>query len=295
MRTLPQPVSRAVGDFLSKKFSSDFIVKDFTPIGGGCISNGGRLTTSHGIFFIKWNDAKKYPGMFTAEAEGLKLLASADAIRVPEVVEVNENEDYQFILMEFIASQKRSTNYWELLARQLATLHTKRGEYFGLGQNNYIGSLPQYNEKKKSWIDFFVTQRLNIQLKIAFDSRAIDHFMMKNFEKLCKKLPSILTEENPSLVHGDLWGGNLHTDEIGNPCLIDPAVYFGNREVDLAMTQLFGGFANEFYEAYQEAFPLPKGAEERFDIYNLYPLLVHVNLFGQGYLNQVLSILKSFN
>lgn len=295
MRSLPLSVSNDVTNFLSKKFNADFILKDFTPTSGGCINNGGRLTTSRGIFFIKWNHAKRYPGMFMAEAKGLELLASADVIRVPKVVGVSENQDYQFILLEFISSQKHSAHYWELLARQLAKLHMKSGEYFGLDHNNYMGSLPQYNDVKKSWVDFFITQRLNVQLKIAIDSQAIDEFVLKKFEKLYQKISSILTDENPSLIHGDLWGGNLLTDENGNPCLIDPAVYFGNREVDLAMTQLFGGFANEFYEVYQEVYPLPKGAQERFDIYNLYPLLVHVNLFGQGYLNQVLNILNSFN
>lgn len=295
MRSLPLSVSSDVTNFLSKKFNADFIIKDFTPTSGGCINNGGRLTASHGIFFIKWNDAHKYSGMFMAEARGLKLLDSANAVRIPQVIGVKEGEGPQVIIMEFISSVKRAANYWELLGHHLAKLHMKRGEYFGLDHNNYMGSLPQYNDIKKSWVDFFITQRLNVQLKIAFDTQAIDEFVLKKFERLYQKIPSILTDENPSLIHGDLWGGNLLTDENGNPCLIDPAVYFGNREVDLAMTQLFGGFANEFYEVYQEVFPLPKGAQERFDIYNLYTLLVHVNLFGQGYLNQVLNILNSFN
>ncbi|HEX5172381.1 MAG TPA: fructosamine kinase family protein [Cyclobacteriaceae bacterium] len=295
MNSLPQPLTVGLTTFLSQELKSTVTIQNFTAIGGGCINNGGKITTSHGIFFVKWNSAKKFPGMFRVESNGLKLLSSAGAIRVPRVLGPGEHEGHQFIVMELIQAKNRSLNYWDLLGQELATLHKASSPYFGLDENNYMGSLPQFNEQKISWIEFFSTQRLDVQLKLAINSHAAPISLIEKFHALYEKLPTLLTEEKPSLVHGDLWSGNLITDENGNPCLIDPAVYYGNREVDLAMTHLFGGFDDEFYQSYQNAFPLPPGLQERIDIYNLYPLLVHVNLFGQSYLHQVLSILKTFD
>ena len=275
-------------------FHHDISIKNFSPVGGGCINNSGLLQTSRGDFFLKWNDAKKYHGMFQAEAKGLKLLGNTNTIRIPVVTTVGEKGEQQFILMEHIKNQPRSKNYWEVLGKELASLHQSSDSSFGLDHDNYMGSLPQLNAQKNSWIEFFIVQRLEVQLKIATDSRAIENSLAKKFNALYKKLPSILHEEKPSLVHGDLWNGNLITDEKGNPCLIDPAAYYGHREIDLAMTQLFGGFNDAFYQSYQNAHPTLPGLQERLDIYNLYPLLVHVNLFGQSYLSQVNTILRMF-
>lgn len=287
---VPVDVVSSISDF----FHQDISIKNFSQVGGGCINNGGLIQTSRGDFFLKWNDAKKYPAMFQAEAKGLKLLGNANTIRIPVVTTVGEKGEYQFILMEHIKSQPRSENYWEVLGKELAALHQSSNSSFGLDHDNYMGSLPQLNAQKNSWIDFFIIQRLEVQLKIATDFHAVENSLTKKFHALYKKLPSILHEEKPSLVHGDLWSGNLITDEKGNPCLIDPAVYYGHREIDLAMTQLFGGFNDAFYQSYQNAYPTLPGLQERLDIYNLYPLLVHVNLFGQSYLSQVNTILRTF-
>jgi fructosamine-3-kinase len=294
MSSLPHSVYDGVLTLLKKKFDQGIVLKDFAPIGGGCINIGGKLNTSEGYFFLKWNDTSKFPGMFEAEVRGLKLLLNSKTIRIPEVIGANSNESYQFIVMEFIESHSKASDYWELLGCGLAAMHKASSNAFGLDHDNYLGSLPQFNAPKNLWIEFFITQRLQVQLKTGVDSSAIDLSITKKFEELFKKLPSIIIEEKPSLLHGDLWNGNLITDDKGLPCLIDPAVYFGNREVDLAMTQLFGGFTDVFYKSYQNAFPLERGFQDRPDIYNLYPLLVHVNLFGQGYLSQVVSILNKF-
>jgi fructosamine-3-kinase len=163
-----------------------------------------------------------------------------------------------------------------------------------LDHDNYIGSLRQFNKYQSTWTEFFIEQRLNIQLKLAFDNGLAKSDWTKQFESLYKKLSSLLPEETPSLLHGDLWSGNLITDEHGGPCLIDPAVYYGNREADLAMTKLFGGFADEFYSVYEANSRIAPGYNDRLDLYNLYPLLVHVNLFGSSYIPSVDAILRRF-
>lgn len=294
MTSISHELHHSISALLKETLQDEVLLKDFTPINGGCISNGGKLHTSKGIFFLKWNHASKFPFMFEAEAKGLSLLYDSNSIRIPTVVGVGETKAYQFILMEFIERHSKASDYWESLGTSLSLLHKKNSAAYGLDHDNYIGSLPQYNTIKKSWIEFFTTHRLQVQLKIAIDSKTISLSHLNKFETLFKKLPSILIEEKPCLVHGDLWSGNLITDEAGSPCLIDPAVYYGNREVDLAMTQLFGGFTDSFYQSYINAFPVEQGLQDRLDIYNLYPLLVHVNLFGQSYLSQVLSTLTKY-
>ena len=232
--------------------------------------------------------------MFEAESKGLQLLRRQNAIKIPEVIGFGEEGSYQFLLLEFVEQKSRSKNYWHQLGNRLASLHRCSAELFGLDHDNYIGSLNQLNHQHSSWLTFFIEQRLNVQLKLAVESSQLNLEWRRKFDALYLKLPSLLPEEKPSLLHGDLWSGNLITDEKGEPCLIDPAIYFGNREADLAMTKLFGGFENEFYVSYHKAFPLQPGYEKRVDLYNLYPLLVHVNLFGGSYKNQVENILNAF-
>lgn len=292
--TIPDQIIRGARECLSKTLQQDLTIDGFIPCGGGCINHGGKIQTSNGDYFIKWNDATRYPNMFNSEASGLNLLTKANAVRIPRQVGVDVSGSLQFIIMEFIQSKSRSIDYWELLGRGLATLHRTSAPAYGLDHDNYIGSLPQVNLAKPSWVEFFITERLEVQIRIGTNSRALDLSVVKKFEGLYTRLPTILHEEKPTLLHGDLWSGNLMTDDKGQPCLIDPATYYGHREVDLAMTQLFGGFSEDFYRSYQNAFPLERGFHERFDLYNLYPLLVHVNLFGQGYMSQLLSILKRY-
>ena len=185
-------------------------------------------------------------------------------------------------------------NFWENFGRGLAKLHKTTSDYFVLDHNNYIGSLTQSNRKRDNWIDFFVEERLGFQLKLARDSHLIDSGVLSAAEGLFNRLNEIIPKEQSSLLHGDLWSGNFMLGDQGEACLIDPAVYYGHREMDIAMTKLFGGFDHQFYEAYNQEFPMEKGWEQRMDICNLYPLLVHVNLFGGGYVSQLTSILKRF-
>lgn len=286
--TVPLPIA----DEIERQIGSRIL--QFAPATGGCINHGGTCTYEAGAFFLKWNDRQKFPGMFAAEANGLSLLGRATSIHIPRVIRCAEVASFQFLLLENIAEGKRGTDYWRNLGKGLAQLHRASADSFGLDHNNYIGSLGQVNSQKASWVEFFAEQRLGVQLKLARDEGNIDSRLSKKFDVLLNNLGHLLVEEPPSLLHGDLWGGNIMTNQNGQPSLIDPAVYFGNREVDLAMTSLFGGFDRTFFDHYNEAFPLAAQYEDRLDLYNLYPLLVHVNLFGAGYVRQVEAVLSRF-
>ncbi len=270
-------------------------VIDFIPASGGCINHGGAIKTQSGdAYFIKWNDARKFPGMFVAERHGLERLASTNTVRVPQPVHTFEHGPWQEIVMEYLSKAFPSPRYWELLGEQLADLHRHTSSSFGLDSDNYIGSLQQINTWQNSWPEFFILNRLEVQLRLARQRGKADGHLCKRFEKLYKLFGEIFPTEQPALLHGDLWSGNLINDIKGDPCLIDPAVYYGHREAEVAFTQLFGGFDNRFYEAYHACFPIQPGFDERSDIYNLYPLLVHVNLFGGSYLTAVKQILDRF-
>jgi len=264
------------------------------PLAGGDINSAARMETSLGNFFVKWNRADAFPEMFQKEAKGLNILQSASQLRIPYVKFTDTAGDYSFLVLEYLEQAPPETNFWENFANGLAKLHKTSADYFGLDHDNYIGSLPQSNHKKDKWIDFFIEERLAIQLKRARNSHLIDSGVLSASERLFKRLNEFIPEEPSALIHGDLWGGNFMIGNKGEACLIDPAVYFGHREMDIAMTKLFGGFNHSFYEAYNQEYPLEKGWGNRMDICNLYPLLVHVNLFGVSYVSQVASILKKF-
>jgi fructosamine-3-kinase len=268
-------------------------INSFDFVSGGCINNAVKLNTSQGTFFIKWN-IYELEGMFEAEAKGLQILQEAQEIGIPQVYGVGQKEDKAYLLLEFISSSVQKKGFWEDFGASLACLHQHTQPYFGLDFDNYIGSLPQNNQKLEDGLDFFIEKRLKIQSGLALYNEQIDKSFHQKFQALYEKLPDILPKENASLLHGDLWSGNYMVNSEGKPMLIDPAVYYGNREAEIAFTRLFGGFEEAFYTAYQEEYPFEKGFEDRMDIYNLYPLLVHVNLFGSGYLSGVERILKKY-
>lgn len=292
MNLIPQSILNNVVEFFRSRFDSLVNIDQIFPVSGGSINYTFRLKTTKGNFFIKWNDSRLYPLMLEAEAEGLTILRQAKSIEIPEVLLVHTDEKYSFILLEWIESGKRKNNFFEDFGFKLSHLHSHTQENFGLDKNNYIGSLRQNNHFHSSWSDFFILERLEPQLKSAHP--VLDSLVLKKFNNLFKKLPELFPGEKPALLHGDLWNGNYLTGKTGEACLIDPAVYYGHREMDIAMTRLFGGFDSDFYESYNTHFPLEKGWQERMDICNLYPLLLHVNLFGSGYTNQVKSILNAF-
>lgn len=269
-----------------------FRIQSSRPIGGGCIHNAQELITDRGSYFLKYN----HPGAlsnFQSEEKGMGILAEAGSIRTPIMMGTGESESHAYLLMEFIQSQSRAADYWEDFGQKLALLHLNSQEKFGLDHNNFIGALPQSNRPKDSWIDFFIEERIEPMLEEAIRKGAFVESIRSDFENLYQKLPQIFPQESPSLLHGDLWGGNILTDESGKVCIIDPAVYYGHREMELAFMTLFDSQPLRFYEAYHEVYPLEEGFGDRFDVYNLYPLLVHVNLFGGSYVSSVRRILKS--
>lgn len=281
-------------NILSEKFGKNISAESFNPVDGGCINETAKIKTNQGFFFAKWNDAKRFPKMLDAESKGLRLLKDADEIKIPEVIAQKTIGNTQYLILEFIDSARMSKNFWNDFGKSLAQLHKHTAEKFGLDHDNYIGSLPQNNHQHSTWNEFFILERVEPQIKLARDDKRISNSIIQQFNKLFSKLETILLVEKPSLLHGDLWNGNYLIGSKGEPCIIDPAVYYGHREMDIAMTKLFGGFSPEFYQSYHEELPLEKDWQKRIDIFNLYPLMVHVNLFGGSYAMQVETILKKF-
>lgn len=264
-------------------------------IGGGDINEARRLETTKGRFFLKMNSAAQSSKMFAAEAQGLQLLAKARILRIPQVIaHSHEGDEIGFLLLEFIEPSVRRSDFWQRFGEGLAILHRTTQASFGLDLDNFIGSLPQSNQFHKRWVEFYIEERLLPQIQIAKTQHYFSTADHENFEKLFEKLPQILPEEQPALIHGDFWNGNFITDENGAPVLIDPAVCFASREMDIAMSKLFGGFDREFYQVYQQHYPMLPGWEERVDIYQLYYLLVHANIFGSGYVQSVRQIVRRF-
>ena len=279
-------------ELLSQKLNSKIDILKTDRTYGGSINETLGLTTNQGKFFLKLNDKNTYPEMFEKEKLGLELLKNKSSLHIPEVIAVGEYGSRSFLIMDFVISSAPKQSFWEEFGRGLANLHRNTSTRFGLEYNNYIGSLQQYNSTKNSWVEFFIEQRLNIQEKWARESGLLDKETSLMLQKLYVKLDQIFPEEPVALLHGDLWSGNFLVNEQGSASIIDPAVYYGNREMDIAMSLLFGGFQKQFYEAYHEAFPLADEWEQRIEVCNLYPLLVHVNLFGSSYAGRVNSILK---
>ncbi|MGF1670494.1 MAG: fructosamine kinase family protein, partial [Balneolaceae bacterium] len=282
-------LTNAFKEYLERRNSIS--ISSVEPVSGGSINKAAKITANERTFFLKWNDSKP-PDMFSAEAYGLEKLREADTpVRIPVVYDLNSNKnDYPgYLLMEYIEQVRGGSESSRNFGRYLAELHGKTAGEFGLDRNNYIGSLPQSNKKHKEWVSFFIEERINPQIKLARDRQKIDERTVKGWELLANQLHDIFPETEPSLLHGDLWGGNYFFDGQGDPVLIDPAVYYGHHEMELSFTKMFGGFSPEFYDAYAfEKKPAP-GFNNRVPVYNLYPLLVHVNLFGGHYATEANS------
>jgi len=271
-------------------------ILSMTSLSGGCISNAYRITTQDKTnYFLKYNSAVSND-MFMKEANGLKEMVKANAIRIPKVFSYEKD----YILLEHIPTGNKNKKFFEDFGRSFAVMHKFNSEYYGFYENNYIGSNPQPNipdnNEKNDWVSFYFNKRILFQLQLAEKLGNATEELRKGISKLENKIQEIIgpSNEKPSLLHGDLWSGNYMIDEDGSAVLIDPAVYYGNREADLGMTKLFGGFASEFYKGYYEAFPPGDGYEYRENIYKLYHVLNHLNLFGSGYYSQALSLIKFY-
>ena len=290
---LPGKLESTVEALLGDHFGGQFRLKGVSTVGGGCIHHATRLETDRGDYFLKYNQPREVEN-FRAEARGLELLASTGELTVPEVIAVGDNGEKSYILMEFLDAAPRANDFWQAFGRGLAALHRHTRDRFGLDHNNYIGRLPQRNNPHSDWIDFFVEERLEFQLELAEASGVAPRDLRPAFERLYPRLRDLIPYEPPSLLHGDLWSGNFLVGPQGQACIVDPAVYYGHREAEIAFTRLFGGYSPTFYQAYNEAWPLQTGWENRVPLLNLYPLMVHLNLFGRGYLPDIQAILTKF-
>jgi protein-ribulosamine 3-kinase len=270
------------------------IPTDIQRLSGGDINDVYEYKTSKGEFVIKINDEEKFPNMLAMEAVGLAELISADAIHIPQVFDCGSIDGKQFLILEKIWTLDPQKNTWLQLGEQLAKLHLKSNTQFGFKFDNYIGKLKQPNKQEKNWIDFLIQHRLQPMLEMAVNQGDVNYVESKIVESLYPKLTQLIPAEKPSLLHGDLWSGNFLTGPSYEPVLIDPAVYYGHREMDLAMMHLFGGFSPLVIEKYNEVFPLEKDWEKRIELNQLYPLLVHVNLFGRSYWRKVKYIAEKF-
>lgn len=265
------------------------------PCTGGDINEAVQIITATSRFFVKWNDQSQ-AGMFTAEAKGLKLLHETHTLRVPEVIAVHEAEGDApaFLVLEWLEAGQANLQTPEVLGEGLASLHRHTATQHGLDHNNFIGSLPQLNHQQDSWAAFYAEQRIRPQMEIARQKGTLKAGRERMIEALITRLPKLIPNAPASLLHGDLWGGNVIILSDKRPAIIDPAIYYGNREVELAFTELFGGFAKRFYDAYHAAYPLEPGYPSRRALYQLYPLMVHMNLFGGSYTGRVDAILSQY-
>ena len=261
---------------------------------GGDVNLCKMLETTAGRFFLKSNAGLFGLDLFEKEARGLVTLANAGAMRVPRPLFDGRFHQQVYLVIEWLEKGTADPTFWRDFGTSLSTLHRQTRPAFGLEYDNYIARLHQSNRSHARWCVFYAQERIGPLVRNAFERGLLSRRELDMAESLCARLDGLMPEEPPSLLHGDLWGGNFMCTLDGEPAIFDPAVYYGFREMDLAMTRLFGGFDAEFYESYMDEFPLAPGFEKRFDICNLYPLLVHVNLFPGSYIQSVKHIVSRF-
>ncbi|MCH5210198.1 MAG: fructosamine kinase family protein [Oscillospiraceae bacterium] len=287
----------SLNDALRNMFGAE--VKASNRVSGGDINDAYELILTTGERGFMKSNMRSDASFFVAEAEGLAAIARTNAIGTPRVLGYGTDSGKAFLLLQFVTGKSRVSGYWENFGRQLAKMHmaeTKEyvtGGVYGFNSDNYIGHSRQINTPHNDWIGFFRDCRLDVQFHMA--EKYFDPAERKQINRLLERLDTLLIEpEHPSLLHGDLWSGNFMTGDDGKAWLIDPAVYVGHAEADIAMTELFGGFSETFYAAYREVAPMQAGYADRRDLYNLYQLLNHLNMFGGSYLSSVRRIIRRY-
>lgn len=282
---------QTVTEQISSACSQPFNVENTLNVSGGCINTTTVLEGSGQRYFVKTNRADLLP-MFEAEGEALAEMAATDTVRVPEPVCWGSTDDRSWLVMEHIPLGGRGSQ--ARLGEQLAAMHRHCKDRFGWHRDNTIGSTPQYNDWHDDWVAFFRDQRLGAQLSMAAN-KGYGGRLQQLGERLMETMHMLFTDYRPtaSMLHGDLWGGNASTDDTGQPVIFDPALYYGDREADIAMTELFGGFSREFYSAYNASWPLDNGYAVRKTLYNTYHIINHLNLFGGGYGSQAERMMGS--
>ena len=275
----------AIEDALRQATGSVFRISETAPVGGGCIHQALIVGDGQHRYFVKTGAALTRP-MFEGEADGLNAIAATGAFRTPAIIAIGSNEEHAFLILEHLEMHPpASAEEGAAFASALVGLHHSTGPAFGWERDNHIGATPQRNTRMDSWAGFFATHRLRPQLERARQA-GYQGELQQLGTRVVERLPALFLEYRPlpSLLHGDLWFGNAGITSRGEPVLYDPACYHGDREADLAMSELFGGFPSAFYATYRRDWPLDAGYERRKPLYNLYHLLNHLNLFGPGYL-----------
>lgn len=283
-------------DRLSDLYGQQIALQKKVQLGGGCINHAMRLECNVGSFFLKWNSSCA-EDMFLKEAAGLEEMYDVENIylKIPKVIWAKKVDELPgFLLMEYLQPTGITSGYDEKLGRGLAIMHQKKASAYGFKHNNYCGLTPQDNRWNVSWIDFFGRQRIKHLLELIKRSRGLTSEDENKYYKLIEHLPEILSHKTvPSLIHGDLWSGNyMYT--LNGPALIDPAVYYADREMELSIVTMFGGFSRRFWDAYREMYPMLDGWQERNTLYQLYHVLNHYYLFGGGYISQANQIVRHF-
>lgn len=264
-------------------------------VSGGDINDAFKLETEEGqYYFLKLNDYNRYPEMFEQEAKGLAALKKSCRLKVPDVINYGIYKNQQYLLLEWIEKGAPAKDFAQNLGTSIAEMHKIRQSYFGFKQDNHIGSLQQINTPSEYWGEFYANFRILRLVKLLYDRNDISDIDLVHAENFCKQLNNIFPLEPPSLLHGDLWGGNYMITKEGYASIFDPAVYYGHREMDIGMAKLFGGFHNDFYNTYNHFYPLEKGWQARQPFTQLYPLLVHALLFGGSYILNIKEIMRPF-
>lgn len=281
-----------IAEAVSRATGTTFRPTDASPIGGGCINSAFRLTDGKRSYFVKTNKPASID-MFEAERDGLRAMTMPRAPRVPAPIADGATDSVAFLVLEYVPMGRLSGSGWTRLGEQLAALHRESAAAFGWHRDNTIGSTPQVNAWATGWVDFWRERRLGYQLALA-EANGLNRSVISRGRELQDRLEHLFAGHapQPSLLHGDLWSGNVAAGDRGVPVLFDPAVYYGDREADIAMSELFGRFDPRFYDAYQASWPLAPGYARRRTLYNLYHMLNHFNLFGGGYVGQVRSMIN---
>ena len=293
-KTLKQQAEwRQVEQAISERIGRAFQLQSAVAVGGGCINSAYRLLGAERSFLVKLNRTDRL-GMFETEAAALDAIIATATVRTPQPICHGVTDAHSFLVLEWIELRSADRSAEQQLGRQLARMHRIEQSHFGWSMDNVIGATPQLNRVTSDWVDFWRSCRLGFQLELA-EENGYSGRLQKDGARLCDLLDGFFTDYHPqpSLLHGDLWSGNHAMSTTGSPLIFDPACYYGDREADMAMTELFGGFGSLFYQAYQATWPLDAGYQSRKQLYNLYHILNHLNLFGSGYLAQAESMVRA--
>ncbi len=277
---------------LSNLFDEHIV--DVSSVGGGDISDAYKIITSSNSYFVKTGEKKNALKMYRTELEGLKHLTDKAHIKVPKAVKATEDGQRAFLILEWVEAGTYNTNTPQKIAKALVQLHAVKEKFFGLDYNNFVGYLDQINDKNDDWLSFYYQNRIEYQLKMAIDVGRLDFSTMRKVDKMFRLIEQEHPDVEPCLLHGDLWNGNVMIGQGGEPYFIDPAIYYGYREMDYAMMRLFGGFDQAIFDYIDDKMPLDKGYEDRLRFYQLYYVLVHVNIFGGSYSHSVKEIISYY-